>query len=1240
MPLIPNPKMFRPRLDGRFDSVRDELKAFNPLHVAAAAGALSLVPANGARLLRLSALASLAATQPARKGEWLKRTKVDSLVNAGALASLGWEQDDPPEDVLTEEVVFHHRAYRAASGSSENGVWALRALIRALLLSDILPDPLRARLTDLVGAGLALSDYLLVSAAIPTHKMPERTADGRIVVPPPRSFQALAGLVSFATDELDAITAPWPARSLLDLTLRTGERSVSDDDVAAGKLDGWPLLTTGNEVVVAQPYAIVGALRHHLLSQAIKAVGEDAIASAWRASVTVDVSHDLMRIGISPKRSDEADWTVFRGKLDRDVDLVCVVLADDMKHFDPAEVYGMFDSRALVERAHQRFEVEAKQTKNHVVGLLVVAGAGRGGYFGVPDEEQDRLTTILFAAPDFEAFAMLETDEPASLWRFGRALQTLRAGPRVTTFSTLDTYGVYLDHDRSFEQVADATAVMVAPGSGGRARAESKRIRGRTGLRYVDGTVREVERRSDSDDDPFRFPVQVTDSRPLISAAEAPLPIWVRGWAGGDSSAWVLLETVCYWLWELSRSAPQVFHNRQRAQAVRVDVELEGGNDWFDPGNSDGGGKFGSFASTEAGVTITLGRSARHALATDDNAGERQLVELLITGLASWGGSANANLDGVLDAVAPLGIKKHLLIMSRAANPLLDRSSTIGAPTIVPDSRSRARHLLAQKLKARFGYQNELVPKDQTDAVARGAVDELLSEIERRAGEMTSAGLLELLLERTESLIAEGQFLRATLPSRNAAFPELAEADVFRSAILEVNEAAICTRFVSEYVAAIPPSGPAPVSNWRVDDLVALVAEMLGWAYFDDATHWGLNAVGLLVREDGQLRLQELGAYDHGRVAFFDRHLASQRDLAAEQFPSLFADPPPANDGANDEPRLVHRVNQLFIGEAGVTFTELSDLLAAAHWQAVEAGLNVMAVPFDQAVDALGQELGWSRAKLEGAVRWLVLEPRAVFLKPPGGSWRDAVPSRFARRWSINRRPFVIRDGGGARDLMWGQRQVLATSYLLHSQLHDGRMAKLVSDGPLLAELGAIAVEAGHQFEAHVASLFRDNGEFRTAPAVDRFGTDKLERANGEDLGDIDVLIGHLPSRTLWAAECKDLAGSITPSEVIDDLTSHFELRPKSSASKHGERLAWLQARIPQALSLLGIEAGGGWTARGVFIVSAPSQAPLIRELPFPVVPDTDAVEFVRTSGGTTAKRGAATSQRKPNRKRRHKPNK
>jgi hypothetical protein len=148
-----------------------------------------------------------------------------------------------------------------------------------------------------------------------------------------------------------------------------------------------------------------------------------------------------------------------------------------------------------------------------------------------------------------------------------------------------------------------------------------------------------------------------------------------------------------------------------------------------------------------------------------------------------------------------------------------------------------------------------------------------------------------------------------------------------------------------------------------------------------------------------------------------------------------------------------------------------------------------------------------------------------------------------------------------------------------------------------------------------VIRVIRDDGRLAVVQRVGRLGDERLQRAPGQSLGDIDVLAGDASTRTLWALECKDLSGAMTAAEIVREMSEHFRVVGSTSMTKHAERVTWLEARVPAALELLGLGgAAEEWSVRGLFVTSRPVHAPYIDDVEFPIVPLKGLVAELRGS--------------------------
>jgi hypothetical protein len=317
----------------------------------------------------------------------------------------------------------------------------------------------------------------------------------------------------------------------------------------------------------------------------------------------------------------------------------------------------------------------------------------------------------------------------------------------------------------------------------------------------------------------------------------------------------------------------------------------------------------------------------------------------------------------------------------------------------------------------------------------------------------------------------------------------------------------------------------------------------------------------------------------------------------------------------------LRRLDPYVEAEAGVKLTELGELLVAANLIARNRDAQVVALPRVEALAELGDLLEWHgesaerASRINAAITYLSVGPRADFVAPPGGKAPDTYPWLFARRWSYNRRPFVVRESSAGEEVVWGRRHVVQAMQIIIGQMTSGRYQALAETSALRRELGRLAHADGTAFEREVARVLRDDGQFAVAERVSRLGDERLQRASGQSLGDIDVLVGNGSTRTLWALECKDLSGAMTAAEIAREMSEHFRSIGSTSMTRHAERVAWLGARITLALDLLDlIGVAEEWSVHGLFVTRRPVHASYIEDVAFPILPLNQLAPYLAKS--------------------------
>lgn len=119
---------------------------------------------------------------------------------------------------------------------------------------------------------------------------------------------------------------------------------------------------------------------------------------------------------------------------------------------------------------------------------------------------------------------------------------------------------------------------------------------------------------------------------------------------------------------------------------------------------------------------------------------------------------------------------------------------------------------------------------------------------------------------------------------------------------------------------------------------------------------------------------------------------------------------------------------------------------------------------------------------------------------------------------------------------------------------------------------GRLVNENSKRFEGKVAEAFEGDERFVVVRGTKKFAKRHMTGSDGNQLGDVDVLIAVPANRRLIAVEAKDMAGSLTPSDLASQLATTFGTgtKERSSGEKHARRIAWLVEHRAEVLSARG----------------------------------------------------------------------
>lgn len=396
------------------------------------------------------------------------------------------------------------------------------------------------------------------------------------------------------------------------------------------------------------------------------------------------------------------------------------------------------------------------------------------------------------------------------------------------------------------------------------------------------------------------------------------------------------------------------------------------------------------------------------------------------------------------------------------------------------------------------------------------------------------------------------------------------------------------------------------------DRLIAVVSQLQQWAFTSDEIHYGLADHQLEVLPSGRLGMERQD-YLAAQAAFSGVRALGEMGREVAEFGRHWRD---AGDRSPLDDEAMARATA---EEFGLPIGKLVDFLWAiiGVGQATLDAAKVMAEADFRT--RLAEAPGWDDAEVCTAFEVFAARPRAEFrVPPPPYADRDAKPWNYTRGLSYLRKPLLVRESQAGETVVWGSGNVFVAGLVLVSLCLGGRYQPRTRG--LQRIMGKVREAAGNEFNDEVAALFEDAADFVVRCRFQKAGKHRIQRPNGQALGDIDILVADRERRRLLAVEAKNLAGARTPAEFAKDLREVLEARGERSGSidKHLERVAWLRDHRSEVLTALHLPSGDAdaWVIEPLVVVNIESLAPFLVPPRVPVVSFEQLRQEVRWQTG------------------------
>lgn len=1177
------------------------IERLDAIAFATVVGGLALVPANLHSAHRLEVAANMVLAGRARGRGDVTRTRARTVVGE-LIGDWTGHNDDPWSNLATEALVYHGGTHLFIPGG-EDTIFILRALARAVEGCGEEHGAFKQRATRVIQFACAVSDDVLRSVGAGRNQRVPPPAP--LDVPPDAALRRLRSAVLLDPERFEALRRRGgTSRDDVErFCVAVGTVSEPEASQSFKVLSVRPLVRCGETVVVIAPHLIAeAAIRNVLiLSNEAGATGELARVFHRTAWFAVDESLRLLGIARSGDPLQPTDptpgmlisHTVYQ--CDRDK-LHHVMLVSDALVGAPLGAWDLSGIGQELLRAQRNFEASLGDTAPPITAwnsIVTVAGMGRN-FEASFDEPQKPCWAATPAA--LETIAHAEEADALLLWKHMESLIVARVSTTIVSFSPFDTYAHWKMCGRRFDEGIEAAPnmIMIAPGTAETLRFEAASKRDWRALpSWRDGCVVEVALA----EGPWRgiYMPRERDPRLLALAVETPGPlIWVLGSApaedcGGANGQRMCAEVVrmtAFWLSEFAGALTSQVAEMRSSPPVLVEVDLL-------PSAASDARTYKVERLTDNRIHVTVDTGFCHAYDATNLLERDFAVEIVAAALGTAGLDRSRELAaGVLESVAPLGVKRVLHAVRTDRHPSFCALHELPSPRYVSDHDLRSAKVVAI---GNTGKRTKLrLEGDAAHVWLNAAVGRLYADLRQQLAMLDPHDALSVLLRCHEALVHEDDERDLTFASVLACAERSAERQLELQQHLGRHAlAAVATRFLVEHVVAEEPTGDAIVSVAAYDRLLALGAEIIRLGTASDAIKFGLAGTAAFIEVGACDYIVDLAGFesalDQGRGEVFRERF--ELEAARTRVPGIAE----LEDSSVSDSRALSSGVE---AEFGCDLHGLSELFGALIALAHERGTAVVQEPREALLARLVSVLGPRSEDVATVVSHFFLRPRVSYLSAPATfQSSDIHPWRFNRGLSFLRRPLILRSD----DVVWfTPGSVSQAARNLVGLIFSGRFK--ASTARLRASMDAFTQAPSRSFVDDVARVLKARG-LVVRSHVKKIGGRRIEKAPGQDAGDIDVLVADLANRRIVAIECKDFQQDRMPHEIQADLVTLFVggSDKASAQALHQVRVQWLRTHRDDVISAVGGACAADWTVDAAIVTSRPLVSPHLGKALMPV---------------------------------------
>jgi len=539
-------------------------------------------------------------------------------------------------------------------------------------------------------------------------------------------------------------------------------------------------------------------------------------------------------------------------------------------------------------------------------------------------------------------------------------------------------------------------------------------------------------------------------------------------------------------------------------------------------------------------------------------------------------------------------MKKKLFILDTSDNFLLDPTNLKSHRYVQEYDTNIVLNSIVPALGSLCPPVGEISTKKERDDLSFKIVQNALLPILRnKISQYDSTELLKRLIGLNESLIKRREEQRIQTPTRIACFVSIEQHQMdLKEGLANINRTSIALRCLIEHIAAEPTKGTKIISIAAIDELVAIMDQVISWGSLSDQIHFDLFDVKMSVLPTGRIGTEKT-KLNEVFDPYYEAKTKENMVDAISTFDQVFA-----QNKKSEGKSIPEGLDNAFLKDYGISFSRIGQFIEAL----VHIGLR-QTTPFASMTladlrEAVNKFLvdSFDDTEYSNTINYLTLVNRGKIENlPTGYEFIDIMPWRFNRMLSYLRKPLVLVEAEtpeGSKIIYWGARQVLASRRYLDDQCTSDRL-RVFENSEVKKELGKFANERGEALVKKIVELLKSNSLIIDK---DVYIGPNYSLKNAIDIGDIDILIIDTINKIIFSLECKSMSPSRNIKEMIEEVQKLFGSKSEIGwIDKHLRRHTWIEGNKDKLSVKYGVDVSE-YTIKSFFVTNEDMLTPYLKK--------------------------------------------